>query len=159
MGEGSSGRAFLTLYNPSHKIESWSSVAIVTGIFEHSNHLRLKIGGGGKQKKLLTFVCDVLWIPNIAESFWWSNSPSRNCVSKIAKYAHFCRKNHNMNKRASKFCTFFRPFVHFWENLYISLFVSNRNRSPALSILCTAIQHGKMPQVGIGTKILECLYL
>ena len=32
---------------------------------------------------------------------------------KIAKYAHFCRKNHNMNKRASKFCTFFRPFVHF----------------------------------------------
>ena len=110
-------------------------------------------------EKLLTFVCDVLWIPNIAESFWWSNSPSRNCVSKIAKYAHFCRKNHNMNKRASKFCTFFRPFVHFWENLYIPLFVSNRNRSPALSILCTAIQHGKMPQVGIGTKILECLYL
>ena len=50
MGGGSSGRAFLTLYNPSHKIESWSSVAIVTGIFEHSNHLRLKIGGGGKQK-------------------------------------------------------------------------------------------------------------
>ena len=27
-----------------------------------------------------------------------------------------------------------------------------------LSILCTAIQHGKMPQVGIRTKILECLY-
>ena len=42
--------AFLSLYNPSHKIESWSSVAIVTRIFEHSNHLRLKIGGGGKQK-------------------------------------------------------------------------------------------------------------
>ena len=37
-------------YIPSHKIESWSYVAIVTGIFEHSNHLRLKIGGGGKQK-------------------------------------------------------------------------------------------------------------
>ena len=56
-------------------------------------------------------------------------------------------------------------FVHFLGLLYISEkictfhFLSrNRNRSPALSILCTAIQHGKMPQVGIGTKILECLY-
>ena len=70
---------------------------IVAGISKHSNHLGFKNP---------SFFCDVLWIPNIAESFWWSNSPSRNCVSKIAKYAHFCRKNHNMNKRASKFCTF-----------------------------------------------------
>ena len=101
-----------------------SSVNIVTGIFKHSNHLRLKICDRGKLN-ILTFICDVLWIPNIAESFWWSNSPLiRNCVSKIAKYAHLCRKNHN--KRASKFCTFFRPFVHFWENLYIPLFVSKQ---------------------------------
>ena len=46
-----------------------SSVNIVTGIFKHSNHLRLKIGDRGKLN-ILTFVCDVLWIPNIAESFW-----------------------------------------------------------------------------------------
>ena len=48
---------------------------------------------------------------------------------------------------------------HHHEKICSFHFLSrNRNRSPALSILCTAIQHGKMPQVGIGTKILECLY-
>ena len=36
---------------------------------KHSNHRRLKIGGSGKQKNFLSFFCDVLWIPNIAESF------------------------------------------------------------------------------------------
>ena len=46
-----------------------SSVNIVTGIFKHSNHLRLKICDRGKLN-ILTFICDVLWIPNIAESFW-----------------------------------------------------------------------------------------
>ena len=34
---------------------------------KHSNHRRLKIGGSGKQKNFLSFFCDVLWIPNIAE--------------------------------------------------------------------------------------------
>ena len=95
------------------------------GISKHSNHRRLKIGGSGKQKNFLSFFCDVLWIPNVAESFSDEilhhgscnsllsdfNKKSQymcNCVPKIAKYGHFCSKNHN--KRASKFCTFFRPF-------------------------------------------------
>ena len=68
---------FQTFKSSEVKIGGWSkekkfdlsSVNIVTGIFKHSNHLRLKIGDGGKLN-ILTFICDVLWIPNIAESFW-----------------------------------------------------------------------------------------
>ena len=53
---------------------------------------------------------------------------TRNCVAKNTKYAQFRCKNHK--KCASKFCTFLRPFVHFWEKWYIPLFSSNRNPSP-----------------------------
>ena len=68
---------FQTFKSSEVKIGGWSkekkfnlsSVNIVTGIFKHSNHLRLKIGDRGKLN-ILTFICDVLWIPNIAESFW-----------------------------------------------------------------------------------------
>ena len=48
-----------------------SSVNIVTGIFKHSNHLRLKIGDHGKLN-ILTFICDVLWIPVSCESRYWN---------------------------------------------------------------------------------------
>ena len=52
-----------------------------------------------------------------------------NCVPKIAKYAHFCRRKHN--KRVSKFCTIFRPFCSFLRTFVHSFFISNMNRSPA----------------------------
>ena len=69
-----------------------------------------------------------------SSSYWegrvQKSQNTRNCVEKIAKYAHFGRKNHNI--RASKFCTLLRIFVHYWENLYITLFSPNRNRYPAL---------------------------
>ena len=52
-----------------------------------------------------------------------------NCVPKIAKYAHFCRRKHN--KRVSKFCTIFRPFCTFLRKFVHSFFISNMNRSPA----------------------------
>ena len=83
-----------------------SFVTIVAGISKHSNHRRLKIDGSGKQKDFhLSYVmyCGFQMLlnhlvikfsimdPVILSDFNKKSQYTRNCVPKIAKYAHFCR--------------------------------------------------------------------
>ena len=88
-------------------------MAIVTGIFEHSNHLRLKIGGGGKQKNCL--LSSVMYC-----GFQILLNPFGDQILHHAIVSQKLQNTHTFVAKITIWISAHPNFVHFLGLLYIS---------------------------------------